>query len=122
MNSTMWVLVVVFGVCLILQGIVLRIAHRRKAALQQAKHLQFQQTTSAQAEQTKRQIGQLQSDLANARRQRKESNQPSATAAKWSSTMQELESELDHAPDSQQLPADGFADTQPWPQSQHART
>jgi len=118
MNSTMWVLVVVFGVCLILQGIVLRIAHRRKAALQQAKHLQFQQTTSAQAEQTKRQIGQLQTDLANARRQRKELNQPSASAAKWSSTMQELEREF--APDSQQLPADGFADTQPWPQSQHA--
>lgn len=120
MNSTMWVLVVVFGVCLILQGIVLRIAHRRKAALQQAKHLQFQQTTSAQAEQTKRQIGQLQTDLANARRHRRESNKPSATAAKWSSTMQELDRELDSAPDSQQLPADGFADTQPWPQSQHA--
>jgi hypothetical protein len=63
----------------------------------------------------------MQVDLANARRQRKELNAPGATAAKWSSTMQELDREFDRAPDSQPLPTDGFADTQPWPQSPHAK-
>lgn len=113
-SSTVWILVVIAAVaCLVLHRLVLRVARRRQAAPPRAKHAELDNVGSAQAEQTKKRIEQLQAELANARRQRKDQNESRATL---SSTMQALSRELDRAADSK-LPADGFADTQPWPQS-----
>ena len=107
--------VIVLGASLILQGVVLRTAYRSKAAKQHAKHLQFQQTTSGQFEQSKRQIGQLQNDLVAARRQLKQFARSAAAPTQSGPTArQALERELDDTSASRRcLPVDGFADTQP---------
>lgn len=118
MSTFLWVLAIALGACLILQGVVLRIAHRRRQALQQAKHLQFEQTMNGRLEQTKRQIGQLQSDLAAARGQLKQRGNHGATSVQGSaSARRTLEREFDDASESRHsVFADGFADTQPAPQ------
>jgi len=111
-NLILWTLAIALGASLILQGVVLRSVYRRRATRQHAKHLQFQQTMSGQVEQTKRQIGQLQSDLAAARAQLKRAGQSAAAPR------QALDRELDDTSVSRrQLPVNGFADTQPSPQS-----
>ena len=107
----LWVLAIVLGVSLILQGVALRTAYRRKVAKQSAKHLHFQQTMNGQFEQTKRQIGQLQNDLAAARLQLKRAGKSAAAPR------QALERDLDDASaPGHRLPVNGFADTQPSPQ------
>ena len=107
----LWVLAIVLGASLILQGVALRTAYRRAVAKQRAKHLHFQQTMNSQFEQTKRQIGQLQNDLAAARLQLKRAGKSAAAPG------QALERELDDASARRhQLPVNGFADTQPSPQ------
>lgn len=106
--SILWALVSVLGASLILQGSVLRTAYRRKVAKQHAKHLQFQLTVNGQFEQTRRQIGQLQNDLAAARLQLKRVGRSAAASR------QALERELDAAQAFRDhLPVNGFADTQP---------
>ena len=67
MSTLVWTLVI--AVALIVQALVMRIAHRRALGRQQARHQQHQQTLNGQFEQTRKQIGQLQSDLATARRE-----------------------------------------------------
>ncbi len=104
----LWALASVLGASLILQGIVLRAAYRRKIAKQHAKHLQFQRAVNGQFEQTKRQIGQLQNELAAARLQLKRVGKSAAA------TRQALERELDAAEALRHhLPVNDFADTQP---------
>lgn len=99
---------VVMGFSLIVQRIVLRTSYRRKVARQHAKHLQFQQTSNGRVEQTKRQIGQLQNDLAAARLQLRRAGKSAAS--------QLIERDLDHTEVLRhQLPVNGFADTQSWP-------
>jgi predicted RNase H-like nuclease (RuvC/YqgF family) len=118
MTASFWVLAIVLGAFLILQGAVLRIVHRRKAARQHARYQQAEQAMNGKIEQTKRQIGQLQTDLAAARRQIKQLGKghaqpvPDLAAERWA-----LERELDDAPSSRHaLPPNGFADTRPSPQ------
>jgi len=109
--SVLWAPASVLGTSLILQGIVLRSAHRRKVAKQHAKHLHFQQTVNGQIEQTKRQIGQLQNELAAARLQLKRVGKSALVPRRA------LERALDDAEGLRhRLPANGFADTQPAPQ------
>jgi uncharacterized protein HemX len=110
-----WALAIVLGASLILQGVVLRAAYRRKAARRQARHLQFQQTMTRQADQAKRQIGQLQSDLAAARLQLKQVDGRNVASMQGRAlAKQALERGLDDATVSRySLPVDGFADTQP---------
>jgi len=109
--SILWSLAVVLGASLILQGIVLRSAYRRKVVKQHAKHLQFQKTVNGQFEQAKRQIGQLRNDLDVARLQLKQFGKSAAASR------QALERELDAAQARRDhLPVSGFADTQPSPQ------
>jgi hypothetical protein len=67
MNTLSWMVVIVL--CLIVQGFVLHIAYRRRFAAYQAARLQFQEAMIDKLEQTKRLIGQLQSDLHAARLQ-----------------------------------------------------
>jgi uncharacterized protein HemX len=118
MSTFLWVLAIALGACLILQGVVLRLAYRRQAALQRAKHMQFEQTMNGKLEQTKRQIGQLQSDLAEARGQLKQRGNHGAISAQGSaSARRTLEREFDDASESRHsVLVDGFADTQPAPQ------
>ena len=103
--------------CLVLQGIVLHLAYRRKFASHQAARLKIQQTLNGKLEQTKRQIGQLQSDLKMARQQLKLLGRNGRVGAGHSEARQALERELDEATSLRRsLPLHGFADTQPTPQ------
>ena len=74
-------------------------------------HLQFLRTANGQFAQSKRQIGQLQNDLAAAKLQLKRVGKSAAASR------QALERELDSAEARRDdLPINGFADTQPSPQ------
>jgi len=97
---------------------VLHLAYRRKVASHQAARLKIQQTLNGKLEQTKRQIGQLQSDLKTARQQLKLLAKNEATLVRDDSeARQALERELDDATSLRSsLPLHGFADTQPSPQ------
>jgi len=114
--------IVVIVLCLVLQGIVLHIAYRRKFAaeqtIQQAARLHFQQAMNGKLEQTKRQIRQLQSDLKTARQQLQQHGTNDAASVRGDSeARQALERELDNATSLRSsLPLHGFADTQPAPQ------
>jgi uncharacterized protein HemX len=114
----MWGLAIALGACLVLQGVVLRIVHRRQVARQRAKHHQLEQAMNGMLEQTKRQIGQLQSDLAAARVQLKQRGNHVATSVQGSaSARRTLEREFDDASGSRHsVLVDGFAETQPAPQ------
>ena len=122
MNALIWVPTIGLGAALLLQGFVLRAAHRRKEALLKAEQLQLQQSMDGKLERTKSQIGQLQIDLATARLQIKQLGKRSATSVRDSArARRELERELDKTTESHHSSgADGFADTQPSPEiTQH---
>ena len=113
-----WILAIALGAALVLQGVMLRIAHRRQVTTLRNKHLQFEQTFNSKLEQTKRQIGQLQTDLTAARGQLKQRGSNGATSAQGSpGARRTLEREFDDASESRHsVLIDGFADTQPAPQ------
>jgi uncharacterized coiled-coil DUF342 family protein len=92
----------------------MRMAHRRALARQHTKHQQHQQTLNGQFEQTRKQISQLQSDLATARRELRQLSRKTVAPVQRdpAAARQSLERELDTAGTSQ-LPPDGFAETQP---------
>lgn len=118
MNALAWTLFIAVAlVALAAQALVMRAAHRRELARQQAKHQQHQQLVTGQVEQTRKQIGQLQSDLATARRELRQLTRKSTAAPAQrdqAAIKQSLEREIDAASASRpQLPPDGFADTQP---------
>ena len=118
MSTLTWTLVfAVVVVSLVAQAFVMRAAHRRALARQLAKHQQHQQTLNGQFEQTRKQISQLQSDLANARRELRElgKKNPAAAAPRDTAAVKEsLEREIDAATAARRPPpADGFAETQP---------
>ncbi len=119
MSTPFWILaIIVLATSLVLQGVALRVVHRRKAARLQARHQQLEQAMNGKIDQAKRQIGQLQTDLAAARRQIKQLGKGHAQPAPdLAAERQALERELDDTPFSRQpLPANGFADTRPSPQ------
>ena len=122
MNTLLWVVVIVL--CLVLQGTVLHIVYRRKFAVQKAARLQFQQAMNGKLDQTKRQIGQLQSDLKTARQQLKQRGTSDAASMRNEhEARQTLERELDDATTLRSsLPLHGFADTQPMPQDTQNRS
>ena len=116
MSTLAWALVI--AVTLVIQALVMRTAHRRSLARQHTRHQQHQQTLNGQFEQTRKQIAQLQSELANARRElrqlTKKSNPGVAVQRDPVAVKQSLEREIDAAGAARRpLPADGFADTQP---------
>jgi hypothetical protein len=117
----LWIAAPVLGTAVILQWTVLRTKYRNELTKQHARHVQQQQITSSHFEQAKRQIGQLQHDLAAARLQVKQLSMGRAAPPQSDSRVKEaLNRMLDDAPASRrQLPADGFAETQPSPHSQH---
>ena len=122
MNTILWTLAIGLGAVLILQGVALRIAYRRKVAILQARQLQTQNDMNGKLEQTKRHIGQLQSDLSAARQQLKQLGKKAASSTRVdAATRHALECELDDAMASEHArPVDGFADTQVSPQdTQH---
>jgi len=107
----LWIAASVLGTAVILQWIVLRTKYRNETTKQRARHEQQQQIASRHIEQTKRQIGQLQHDLAAATLQVKRLSAQSDSRMK-----EELHRMLDGADASRcLLPTNGFADTQPSP-------
>lgn len=119
--TSLWIAALGLGIAVILQWTVLRTKHRKELTKQHTRHVQQQQTASRYIEQAKRQIGQLQHDLAAARLHVKRLSMGGAAQPQSDSrAKQALEQTLDNAPASRrQLPADGFADTRPMPHSQH---
>ena len=119
MNPLVWTIViaVVAAAAIVTQAFMMRAAHRRTLARQQAKHLQHQQTQASQFEQTRKQIAQLQSELATARREVRQLTKKSAAAVATrdqAAIKQSLEREIDAGSATRSaLPKDGFAETQP---------
>ena len=117
----LWIAALVPATAIILQWTVLRTRHRAALTRQHARHVQQQQIASRHIEQAKRQIGQLQHDLAAARLQVK--RLAISGAAPPQSNLRAkaaLERALDDAEASRRhLPPDGFAETQPSPHSPH---
>jgi len=117
MNALVWTLVIaVVAISLVTQALVMRAAHRRGLARQQTRHQQNQQALKEQFEQTRKQIGQLQSDLATARREIRQltKKSPAAPAQRDpAAARQAIEREIDAAASRRELPTDGFAETQP---------
>ena len=118
MNQLVWILVAGLVAALVLQGLLLRRAHRRQLAHQQVVLQKTSYALNSKLEKTKQQIGQLQGELSSARLQVKRLGKPDAklsAQAERALARQALERELDDATSATQreLPADGFADTQP---------
>jgi septal ring factor EnvC (AmiA/AmiB activator) len=118
MSTLAWTLVIATTlVALVTQALVMRAAHRRALARQHMKFQQHQQLLNGQFDQTRKQIGQLQSDLATARRELRELGKKSTAAPAQpdpAAARQALERELDAGSAARRaLPPDGFADTQP---------
>jgi septal ring factor EnvC (AmiA/AmiB activator) len=121
MSTLAWTLVfavtLVALVALATQALVMRAVHRRALARQHTKHQQHQQMLNGQFEQTRKQISQLQSDLATARRDLRQLSKKGTAAPVQrdpAAVRQSLEREIDAASASRRpLPADGFAETQP---------
>ena len=119
MNSLVWTIViaVVAAATLVTQALMMRAAHRRTLARQHAKYQQHQQTQASQVEQTRKQIAQLQSELATARREVRQLTKKSAVAVAprdQAAIKQSLEREIDAGSAARSaLPKDGFAETQP---------
>jgi len=120
MSTLIWALVI--AVALVSQALVMRMAHRRALARQHSKHQQHQQTLTGQFEQTRKQISQLQSDLATARRELRQLSRKTVAPVQRdpAAARQSLERELDATGGSPRpLPPDGFAETQPSPEATH---
>jgi len=114
MSTLVWTLVI--AVALVAQALAMRVAHRRALARQHVKHQQHQQTLNGQFEQTRKQISQLQSDLATARRELRQVSKKSTAAPVQRDAVaarQSLEREIDAGAARRPLPTDGFAETQP---------
>ncbi|WP_372526704.1 hypothetical protein [Piscinibacter sp.] len=112
----LWPVALALGVAVSLQWAVLRTKYRIELTRQRARHVQQRHTTSRNLEQFKRQIGQLQHDLAAARMQAKRLSHDGAALQRRA--REELLRTLDDAPTSRHgLPINGFADTQPSPLS-----
>jgi hypothetical protein len=121
MNLLPWILVIALGAGLIVQGVVLRNAHRRRLALQQAVLAKSQLAMNGKLDKTKQQISQLQTDLSQARMQLKRASRQDVAVPLRAVSRQSLERDLDDTTASRYaLPMDGFADTQPAsPDTQH---
>jgi ABC-type transporter Mla subunit MlaD len=108
--------------CLALMGLQWwwqRRTHGRSLARQQHRHVQQLQNVSRNLDQAKRQIEQLQHDLAAARLQLKRVSSHAVIVQQQASARAALQRTLDEASDATsalRLPPDGFADTLPSPQ------
>ena len=116
----LWIAAPVLGAAVILQWTVLRTKYRNELTKQHARHEQQQQATSRDIEQAKRQVGQLQHDLAAARLQVKRLTVVAAAPVQNTSPARKtLQRTLDDVSQSRPLPVDGFADTRPFRHSEH---
>jgi len=120
MIVTTWMLAVAAmgaAVLMGLQWVLHRSLQRQALDVLRARHLQLQLESNRKLEQAKRQVGQLQAELALARlevRQCLEREAPPAVP-----TREQLLRQLDAAPIRRAVPVDGFADTLPSEQYAH---
>jgi len=118
---SLWIAALVLGTALIVLWNALGIKHRRELNKLHTKYAQQQHLMRLHMQEAKRQIGQLQHDLAAARLQVKRLTLVAATPVQSDSRANKtLQSALDDAWEtSRRLPVDGFADTRPFRHSQH---
>jgi hypothetical protein len=119
----LWLAAPGLGTALILQWTLLRRRHRSALTKQHAKHAQQHQILIQHVQQAKRQIGQLQHDLAAARLQIKRTTPPAASQVQRDSPARNALERTLNAPSEvrRRLPTDGFADTRPFRHSDHDR-
>jgi hypothetical protein len=115
MTQLMWILVAGMAAALVVQGLVLRRVHRRQMAFQASVLHRSQLAMNNRLDKTKRQIGQLQTELSAARLQIKRLDKQAAAVPSRVIVRETLERSLDDdaAISRGRLPTDGFADTQP---------
>jgi len=117
---SLWIAGPALGIAVIVQWAVLRTKYRNELTRQHARHVQQQQTMGLHVQQAKRQIGQLQHDLAAARLQVKRLTVVAAAPVQNTSPARKtLQRTLDDVSQSRPLPVDGFADTRPFRHSEH---
>ena len=87
--------------------------YKKRLAVQKARHVQFQQASSRLMLEAKRQVAQLNKDLAAARLAVKLAVQERAAPARMPATVKQTTKRIDVATTRMQLPVDGFADTLP---------
>jgi len=118
---SLWIAGPALGIAVFVQWAVLRTKYRNELTRQHARHVQQQQTMNMHVQQAKRQIGQLQHDLAAARLQVKRLTAvAAATVQNESPPRNTLARTPDNASQSRpRLPVDGFADTRPFRHSEH---
>lgn len=97
-----------------LQWAITRRVHRRRIELANARHAEAQQTSSRFMQQAKKQIAQLQQELAASRLELSRLTREQERADQHEAARQVLRASLDsESANPRPLPADGFADTLP---------
>jgi hypothetical protein len=120
MNTTLAIALAALAAAALIAGqwALQRLLQRRALGALKGRHLQQQANLGRKLERAKRQIAQLQQELAAARldvKQRRDRAAPPPVP-----TREMLSRELDAAPQRPRLPVDGFADTLPSQQFAHA--
>ena len=87
--------------------------YKKRLAFEKARHVQYQQASSRFMLEAKRQVAQLNKDLAAARLAVKLAVQERAAPARVPATVKQTTKRIDVATTRTQLPVDGFADTLP---------
>ena len=110
---TLWPYAVTHGLAMALVWAVLRVHHRKRLAAVKARHNQSQQAASNLIHEAKRQLAQLNKDLAAARLATKLATQTRAAAPRVPMPVPATAKRPEAAASRPQLPVDGFADTLP---------
>lgn len=112
---SLWIAAPVVGAAVVLQWGALRTRYRNELGKLHARHMHHHQIAKGNLEQAKRQIGQLQHDLAAARLQVKRLSVAAAPGQSGAPVKRTPARALgDEAASKRRLPADGFAEARPF--------
>jgi hypothetical protein len=118
---SLWIAAPILATTIALQWTLLRAKHRNELTRLHDRQMEHQHAVSQNIEQWKRQIAQLQHDLAAARLQIKQLSRSGVARRQAESHLKAaLDRMLDNeVPSRRSVPVDGFAETQPSPYSNH---
>src|SRR5882762_8765409 len=110
---SLWPYIVVNGLLVAVVWAWMHARYKKRLASEKARYVQFQQASSRFMLEAKRQVAQLNTDLAAARLAVKRAVQERAAPARTPATVKQTTKRIDVATTRTQLPVDGFADTLP---------